>query len=136
MRTDELSDFADLLAGVMDLYGKPTSEFATQVWWEAMRPYDLPAVRLAFSRHVQNPDTGQFAPKPADLVRVLRGTTADRSLVAWGKVLDAMQRVGAYRSVVFDDGAIHAAISDMGRQCRICRGNFDDDFEARPSGCF
>jgi hypothetical protein len=22
------------------------------------------------------------------------------------------------------------------RQCRICRGNFDDDFEARPSGCF
>ena len=114
MRTDELSDFADLLAGVMDLYGKPISEFATQVWWEAMRPYDLRAVRLAFSRHVQNPDTGQFAPKPADVIRMLGGTTQDSALRAWAKVDKVVRHVGPYASVAFDDPLIHRVLHDMG----------------------
>jgi hypothetical protein len=52
-------------------------------------------------------------PKPADIVRNLQGTASDRSLIAWGKLLEAMRRVGAYRSVAFDDGAIHAAVEDM-----------------------
>lgn len=114
MRTDELSDFADLLAGVMDLYGKPISEFATQVWWEALRPYDLPAVRLAFSRHVQNPDSGQFAPKPADVIRMLGGTTQDSALRAWAKIDKAVRHVGTYASVAFDDALIHRVLHDMG----------------------
>lgn len=114
MRTDDLSDFADLLAGVMDLYGKPISEFATQVWWEAMRPYDLPAVRLAFSRHVQNPDSGQFAPKPADVIRMLGGTTQDSALRAWAKVDKGVRHVGPYASVAFDDALIHRVLHDMG----------------------
>lgn len=114
MRTDELSDFADLLAGVMDLYGKPISEFATTVWWEAMRPYDLPAVRLAFSRHVQNPDSGQFAPKPADVIRMLGGTTQDSALRAWAKIDKAVRHVGPYASVAFDDPLIHRVLHDMG----------------------
>ena len=114
MRTDELSDFADLLAGVMDLYGKPISEFATQVWWEALRPYDLPAVRLAFSRHVQNPDSGQFAPKPADVIRMLGGTTQDSALRAWAKIDKAVRHVGPYASVAFDDALIHRVLHDMG----------------------
>lgn len=114
MRTDELSDFADLLAGVMDLYGKPISEFATTVWWEAMRPYDLPAVRLAFSRHVQNPDSGQFAPKPADVIRMLGGTTQDSALRAWAKIDKTVRHVGPYASVAFDDPLIHRVLHDMG----------------------
>ena len=78
-------------------------------------------VRRAITAHAMDPDRGQFAPKPADIVRVLQGTQTDRSLTAWGKVYEAMQRVGAYRSVAFDDGAIHAAIEDIGGWCAICR---------------
>ena len=37
-----------------------------------------------------------------------------------------MQRVGAYRSVAFDDGAIHAAIEDMGGWPAVCRGKADE----------
>ena len=114
MRAEELTDFTDLLAGVFDLYGKPVSEFATQVWWEALRPYDLPAVRLAFSRHVQNPDTGQFVPKPADVIRMLGGTTQDSALRAWAKVDRAVRHVGTYSSVAFDDPLIHRVLHDMG----------------------
>ena len=78
-------------------------------------------VTKAMTAHAMDPERGQFAPKPADIVRQLHGTQTDRSLIAWGKVLDAMQRVGAYRSVAFDDGAIHSAIEDLGGWAKVCR---------------
>ena len=126
MKPSDKPAFAQLLTDALAFYRQDVSTFALGVWWQASEAFELEQVAKALTAHALDPDRGQFAPKPADLVRVLRGTTADRSLVAWGKVLDAMQRVGAYRSVVFDDGAIHAAISDMGGWPAICRGNFDE----------
>lgn len=114
MQTSDFDRFAELLAGVFELYNREASPFALQVWWEAMRPYDLPAVQLAFSRHVQNPDTGQFPPKPADVIRMLGGTTQDSALRAWAKVDRAVRHVGTYASVAFDDPLIHRVLHDMG----------------------
>lgn len=115
-----------LLTQALGFYGQTLSPFALSVWWQACQGLELADVRRALTAHALDPDRGQFAPKPADLMRVLRGTLADRSLIAWGKVLDAMQRVGAYRTVVFDDGAIHAAVTDMGGWPAVCRGNVDE----------
>jgi hypothetical protein len=47
-------------------------------------------------------------------------------MLAWGKVMDAMQSVGAYTDVVFDDPAIHAAIEDLGGWPKVCRGELKD----------
>jgi hypothetical protein len=41
-------------------------------------------------------------------------------------VLDAAQRVGAYRSVAFDEPAIHAAIEDVGGWIVMCRTGVDE----------
>jgi len=35
-------------------------------------------------------------------------------LLAWNKVADAMQNIGSYRSIVFDDALIHRVLLDMG----------------------
>jgi hypothetical protein len=40
--------------------------------------------------------------------------------------MDACGRVGAYTSVCFDDGLIHAAIEDMGGWVKLCRSTTDD----------
>lgn len=114
MDTDDFDRFAELLGGVFELYGREASPFAMQVWWEALRPFDLAAVRMAFSRHVQNPDVGQFPPKPADVLRMLGGTTQDKALQAWAKVDKAVRHVGTYQTVVFDDPLIHRVLHDMG----------------------
>lgn len=114
MQTNDLKSFTDLLSGVMDLYGREVSPFSVRIWWEAMQPYDLPAVSLAFSRHVQNPDSGQFVPKPADVIRMLGGTTQDKALQAWAKVDKAVRHVGTYQTVAFDDPLIHRVLHDMG----------------------
>lgn len=114
MQTNDFDRFAELLGGVFELYNREASPFALQIWWEALRPYDLPAVQLAFSRHVQNPDTGQFPPKPADVIRMLGGTTQDSALRAWAKVDKGVRHVGPYASVAFDDALIHRVLHDMG----------------------
>jgi hypothetical protein len=126
MQTDEKQKFLTLLAGVHNFYGKELSEFSGQVWWEASKDYEYGQVSKALSSHLRDPDKGAFMPKPSDLVRQLQGTYADRSLVAWGKVMEAMQRAGAYASVAFDDGAIHAAIEDLGGWVLLCRTTNDE----------
>lgn len=126
MKSSEKSAFADLLTDAMAFYRQSLSPFALSVWWQACEGYELEQVTKAITKHAMDPDRGQFPPKPADLVRMLQGTNSDRSLIAWGKTLDAMQRVGAYTSVCFDDPAIHAAIEDMGGWSKLCRSELDD----------
>lgn len=115
----------EVLGGVYDFYGKDFSEFAGQVWLQACAGFSAEQVSKALSAHLMDPEHGQFMPKPADIVRQLQGTRSDRSLLAWGKVLDAIQRVGAYQSVVFDDPTIHAVIEDCGGWVAICRGEMN-----------
>lgn len=126
MQHDDKSKFLDVLAGVHDFYGKELSEFAGQVWTQACEGYELEQVTKALSAHLMDPERGHYMPKPSDIVRQLQGTNTDRSLIAWGKLLDAMQRVGAYTSVCFDDAAIHAAVEDVGGWQRMCRTSHDD----------
>lgn len=126
MKPGDKAKFLEVLAGVHDFYGKELSEFAGTVWMQSVQGFELADVTRALSAHLMDPERGQFMPKPSDLVRQLQGTQADRSLIAWGKVLDAMQRVGAYESVAFDDAAIHAAIMDMGGWSQVCRTKLDD----------
>lgn len=126
MKEQDKREFVTLLGDVMAFYRQDVSPFAVSVWWQACAPFDIEQVRKALTAHAMDPDRGQFAPKPADLVRQLQGTKTDRALVAWGKVHEAMGRVGAYQSVVFDDPAIHAAIDDMGGWPNVCRLPTDD----------
>jgi len=114
MQQSDYDDFKVLLESVTQLYGKLLSSDAIVLWWGALKHYDLPAVREGLSRHIQNPDTGQFMPKPADVVRLIGGTTQDSALQAWAKVDKAARGLGPYVSVVFDDPIIHAVLADMG----------------------
>lgn len=126
MQASEKARLIEVLGGVYDFYDRELSKFAVQVWLQSCDGYDIEQVTKALSAHLMDPDRGQFMPKPADIVRQLHGTQVDRSLIAWGKALDAIRRVGAYASVVFDDGAIHAAIEDMGGWSKFCRSTTDE----------
>jgi len=114
MKEHEFDAFFVLMESTAQLYGKEISRTTIRLWWAALEAYDLAAIRQGLSRHMQNPDTGQFMPKPADIVRMLGGTTQDGALLAWSKVDKAVRGVGIYESVVFDDPIIHAVLADMG----------------------
>ncbi|MDR0250206.1 MAG: DUF6475 domain-containing protein [Burkholderiales bacterium] len=126
MRVEDGDDFRKLLSGVYDFYAKDLSPFAFDVWWKAMSRFDLKAVQQAFDRHLMNPDTGQFIPKPADIVKMLAGRSVDSAQVAWSKVDGAVRGVGPYSSVVFDDPLIHRVIYEMGGWILLCQKTNDD----------
>lgn len=120
MDKTEHKDFVGMVAEILSFYGKEISKFSAQVWWETCRRFDFEAVRRAFSIHVQDPDRGQFCPKPADIIRLLEGGSGDRSMQAWSRVERAIRELGGLSSVVFDDPTIHAVIQDMGGWERLC----------------
>lgn len=126
MKPDQRTAFATLLSDALAFYRQHASDFALSVWWASCQPFEFEQVSAALTAHAMDPERGQFPPMPADIVRVLQGTQTDRALVAWGKVMDAMQRVGAYTSVAFDDATIHAVVEDLGGWVGMCQGQTDE----------
>lgn len=106
--------FYKLVGDVYAFYRVDCTKFAYGVWWEACKGFDFEAVADAFNRHAVSADQGQFLPKPADVVKLLAGTSLDAAQIAWSKVDRAVRQVGTYQSVVFDDPLIHHVIADMG----------------------
>lgn len=121
MTSNNEPEFLELMAQIGHLYGKAINETLFDIYWKALESFDFAAVKRAFQTHINNPDTGQYMPKPADIIRYLHGTTQTQALHAWSQVLEAIQRVGAYESVVFDDPLIHTVITEMGGWIRLCR---------------
>lgn len=126
MTPSDLKPFGELFKRVWAYYGKDAADDTLTMFWDALQGFDLDQVRRAFSAHMLDPERGQFAPRIADLARTMIGTHGDRAALAWGKVYEAMSRVGAHRSVVFDDAAIHAAIADLGGWPKVCRTPIDE----------
>ena len=112
--------FRAMLEAVAALYARDLSADVMALYWSALQAFDLAAVRAALDRHVKNPDAGQFFPKPADLIRMLEGTTVDSAAQAWAKCERAMRSVGGHVDVVFDDATIHRVVEDMGGWPKLC----------------
>ncbi len=140
MQTNHFQKFHDGVVGVMGFYGKSVSTFALDVWWTALKGHDLAAIVTAFNRHLANTDSGQYPPKPADILKMLQGSTQDSALRAWAKVDQAVRQVGSYTDVVFDDPLIHRVLQDMGGWIGINAKSEDDwpfvakEFESRYRG--
>lgn len=121
MQTHDTETFTELLAGVFDLYQREISTFAARIWWEALKDYDIAVVSQAFSCHITNTDTGQYLPKPADIIRAIEGNSQDSAILAWAKVQRAVGSVGQYHSIVFDDPVIHLTLDDLGGWPYFCQ---------------
>lgn len=114
MEPKDRKRLAACLMAASELYAREVSPAVSEVWARSLEPYDIGAIEGAFSRHFVSPDSGQYMPKPADIVKMLEGSSEDGALVAWAKVDKAVRQVGAYRTVVFDDALIHRVLHDMG----------------------
>lgn len=114
MQPNDKKRFLTILTGVADYYGKELAVATLGLYWDGLRQYDLDAVEKAMRAHVQNPDTGQWMPKIADITKMMEGRTTDQAALAWSKVDAAVRRVGTWSDVVFDDALIHRVLADMG----------------------
>lgn len=114
MNNDDKSRFLLIMTGIAEYYGKTLSQAVIRLYWEGLKQYDLQAVEKSLWTHTQDPDSGQFMPKIADVAKYLKGRTTDQAAIAWSKVDKAIRYIGIYQDVVFDDAIIHKVIADMG----------------------
>jgi hypothetical protein len=105
--------FGELMSGLAELYGKKLTPALLEIYWQTLAEYSYANINQAINAHILNPDSGQFMPKPADIVRFVKGATQTSALRAWSKVINALREVGVYQSIVFDDPIIHMVIEEM-----------------------
>ncbi|MFV0575972.1 MAG: DUF6475 domain-containing protein [Vibrio sp.] len=119
--------FAEMLRMTAEMYSKPSpAAQLIKMYWAALEKYEISEVRSALNIHIQNPDVGQFFPKPADIIRNIDGTTESKAQLAWTQVQKAIGSVGGCNSVVFDDAIVHAVVDDMGGWVDLCLGDEEE----------
>lgn len=126
MRDEDRLEFAEAWTSAMDLYGREVSDMAIELAFHALEPLSIQEVQAGLTAHVRNPDTGQFPPKPADVIRNVHGSSQSAAMEAWAKVDKAIRSVGQYRDVVFDDWKIHAAVEQLGGWIETAQTSADE----------
>jgi hypothetical protein len=107
--TTDRKHLVTTLVGVYSFYDKELTEYSIRVWVDALADFDVATVGEAFTRHLRDPDAGRFCPKPADVIRQIRGDRADLALIEWGRVLAAARAGGALFT-----GATQQAVDSIG----------------------
>lgn len=120
MNHNDYPAFVEIWSQAHELYGKSPSDGALNLTFNALKRFDLHQIRQALTAHINDTKHGDFAPKPADIVRHIEGDGDSRALSAWSAVDDAIRRVGPYESVVFDDPITMVVIEDMGGWMGLC----------------
>lgn len=118
------ADFTRALFACFEtLNARPPSDAALKMWLAVLKREGISFENAitALEAHLCDPDSGQFPPKPADIVKNIKGRSRDvrdslesEAAYAWGVVLKALERHGTYVSVVFDDWRTHVALDAVG----------------------
>lgn len=77
MLNENRTEFTALLATAMAVYGKTITTGMVDLYFSALQRYELDVVREGLNRHLQDPQAGQFAPKPADVIRQIQESHHD-----------------------------------------------------------
>lgn len=120
MTPNDYPQFVTLWTQICELYGKPPSDGVLDLIFNALKRFELDAIKQALTAHVNDTKHGDFVPKPADIVRQIEGADDVRALVAWTQVDRAIRGVGHWQTVVFDDPRIMVVIEEMGGWMGLC----------------
>lgn len=120
-----MDNFIQTLSAAMGLYNRGLSKAEATLWVSMMmcEGIDSRTAIGALQTHLGNPDKGQYAPKPSDLIGIVKGTTRDieaRAMEAWELAILGVRKAGSYRDVVFDDPIIHSTIALLGGWLTFC----------------
>ena len=128
MQTEDRTRFASAIHGTFEIYStKPVSEQLMDIWWATLKPYDIADVCRALTKHISDPERGQYAPKPADVIRFLASGEKEqlenlksKAEMQWFNVTRAITNCGTYRTPNFKDPITAASINALGGWPHIC----------------
>jgi hypothetical protein len=121
MNNDDKKQFAILMTGIAEMYAKPMGKPQLQMYFMALSDLTIEQVTESLNKHVRDPDSGQFMPKPADVIRHVTGTSKQKeseiefkAQAAWLSIPKAISGCGVYGTPKFKDPITTACVSVMG----------------------
>ena len=118
MKPSEKREFVSTILAAALIYDKTLSPPVVELYWAACKEISLDRLKAAVERHVKDPERGRFMPRPADIMHFAKPKRSPA--LAWSEVVEAMEQIGAYQSVQFEDGVTNAVIRTMGGWPAIC----------------
>jgi len=103
------------------IYGKEIDELLLRAYWAALNDVSIDDLENAAYSHIA---LEKWFPKPCELRHVDATAVSFR---AWDTAITAAERVGAYKTVDFEDQAINATIRFMGGWRRFCEMKADEE---------
>lgn len=127
MLDTDKQEFRSMMMAAGEVYGREITKPLLQMYFAALAPLSIEQAQAAMMAHMQNPDNGQFFPKPADLLRGVTGTSKqqaaaieDRAAIAWACIERDIRRIGSYGTLKLDDKQALATVKAMGGWREIC----------------
>lgn len=132
MIDSERERFSKAIFGTFEIYSKEVSAGLVKVWWTSLKPYSIDDVCSALTKHISDPDRGQYPPKPADIIRFL--TVGDKEKLEnlqgqaemqWLRVTAAIRGCGKYETPKFKDPITGAVVTALGGWPFMCEQKLD-----------
>jgi len=128
MKNEDKRAFFDLMMAAGEVYGREVTQPMAAIYFSALANVSIEQVQEAMMAHMQNPDSGQFFPKPADLIKQMTGTTKqqdaaieDKAAIAWACIDRDIRRIGSYGTLKLEDKQALATVKAMGGWQSICQ---------------
>lgn len=125
MTQNDAKKFAEIMAYLGIIFGKELTAAAIKIYFTTLN--DLPieeiqeaAVYIANNRTI----TGTF-PLPAEFRLAKQESIEDKAEIAWTALLWAIEHVGSWPSVQFDDPVLHDVVKILGGWLRVCSADGD-----------
>lgn len=119
--------FRELITAINVTYGEDFTEPQILLWWNLFKPHSIETFEQAVYQHMACPDAGMFAPKPANLMKFINGTSKqneqaidDKAEIAWHVIEGEIRRIGSHTSLRMEDRQALAAVKAIGGWKKIC----------------
>lgn len=106
-------NFCEIMTGIAGMLQVTLTEFMLETYFEIFQDYQDEQFKKAVLDVLKTSKYHTF-PKPAEILEFLEGTRDDKALMAWLKVMEAVQKGGYYASIEFADPIIAHAVNELG----------------------
>ncbi len=116
MEDKDKKAFEQIMITLQDIYGssgKPLTELRMSFYWKSLEDLSIEEINNAIIE-ISKTRTIQTFPTPAEIREAVRGKADDRAELAFETLIGAIQSVGPWGSVIFQDGIIAQCVDAMG----------------------
>ena len=73
MREADKQEFGSIWKAAWELHGRTVTTGMLQIAFQALMQFEIDEVKAALTKHIRDPERGQFPPKPADIIAMMQG---------------------------------------------------------------